>query len=86
MSYDKRQDQLNRSSPAADHAKLGDVCADLIQNYNTLLASYVALAAKYESLLGHLDAANVAGIGNGNTAAYGETATTAVAIKTLDQR
>lgn len=80
------QDHLNRMNPAAHGARLGDVQNDLITNYNLLQASFAALQAKYGLLLAHLDTANVAGIGNGNAAAYGVPATAAAAITPLTGR
>lgn len=32
------QDELNRCMPAADHAKLGDLIAEMITKHNALLA------------------------------------------------
>jgi len=78
------KNRLNRVSPGAKH--LGDVLEDLITNYNALQADFAALKTKYVALLGHLDAANVAGIGNGNATAYTPAVTTAVTIKKLSQR
>lgn len=69
------QDVLNRSMPAAHQARLGDCINDLITQHNDLVS-------KYNALLAHLDTANVAGIGNGNVAAYGET----TVITPLNQR
>lgn len=57
-------DHLNRCMPAAHDVQLGQVLADLIGQHNALLA--------------HLDSANVAGVGNGNVAAY--------SVKDLDKR
>lgn len=48
------REQLNRSSPAAFDAKLGDVLTDIVKNYNALLAK--------------LDAAALAGVGTNNVA------------------
>jgi hypothetical protein len=78
--------RLNRMSPAAHEAHLGDVIEDLITNYNALQASHADLLTKYAALLAHLDTANVAGIGNTNAATYGSTVTNGVAIKTLSAR
>lgn len=52
-------DHLNRCMPAAHDVQLGQVIADLITQHNALLV--------------HLDTANVAGVGNGNAAAYSVT-------------
>ena len=57
------RDRLNRLNPVAAKAKLGDVIYDLIAAHN-------ALAAQYNTLLAHLDTANVAGIGAANAATY----------------
>ena len=46
-SADTKQDQLNRMNPAARDAQLGDVVADLIANYNKLLADVTALRTAY---------------------------------------
>ena len=82
----RNQSELNGMNPAARDAALGDVCNDLITNYNALQASFAALQAKYELLLAHLDTANVAGIGNANAATYGAPAITAVQITELEDR
>lgn len=57
------QYKLNHSMPAAYEACLGDCINDLITQLN-------ALTTAYQALLAHLDAANVAGIGNANVATY----------------
>ena len=62
------QDELNRMTPAAHYASLGDVVYDLINMVNQQ-------AAKINELLAHLDTANVTGIGNANAATYGITGT-----------
>ncbi len=57
QSLAQNQDKLNTISPGAAEAQLGDRLAQLAANINALLA--------------HLDAANVAGIGNTNGATFG---------------
>lgn len=64
-----RQSNLNRMSPAAKKAGLGDVIADLVAQVNALTTKHNALCAK-------LDTANVAGISNNNAAQVGVVATT----------
>jgi hypothetical protein len=58
----KLQDILNRMTPGAYHAKVGDQVYDLTNGHNDLLAAYKRLLAK-------LDTANIAG--GGNAAAAG---------------
>lgn len=82
----QNQRELNGMNPASRDARLGDVCNDLITNYNILQASFVALQAKYALLLAHLDTANVTGIGAANVATYGAPATAAKPITTLEAR
>ena len=60
------QKKLNNATPGAREALLGDVIYDLVNAHNDLRAKYLALLA-------HVDAGNVTGIGNGNTAAYSPT-------------
>lgn len=50
------QQELNRMTPAAQHAGLGDIIYSLINQHNLLLS--------------HLDTANVTGIGNANFATF----------------
>jgi hypothetical protein len=57
------QAQLDGCLPAAADAKLGTLLVALITNYNALVASY-------NGLLAHIDAGNVAGIGNTNSATF----------------
>ncbi|SAK98716.1 hypothetical protein AWB80_07575 [Caballeronia pedi] len=80
------KERLNRMSPAAHDARLGDVIEDLITNYNKMQASFADLKTKYANLLAHLDTANVAGIGNTNASTYGSAVVSGVSIKTLSQR
>lgn len=68
------KNDLNHLSPAAYRAQLGQVIEDLINAHNDLRAQFVALLA-------HLDTANVAGIGNGNAAAYGPTVSAVTSIE-----
>lgn len=82
----RNQDELNSMNPAARDAALGDCVNDLITNYNALQAFCVGLQTKYAALLAHIDAGNVAGIGNGNTAAYGVASPTATQITDLSDR
>lgn len=58
------QHNLNHMNPASFDAALGDCIYGLINAYNDL-------AEKYAALLAHLDAANVANIGNTNGASFG---------------
>jgi hypothetical protein len=78
--------ELNRMTPAARDAHLGQVVEDLLTNYNALQATFATLQSKYALLLAHLDTANVTGIGAANASTYGVTATSAVQIKTLSTR
>jgi hypothetical protein len=54
------QAELDGMAPAAADAKLGTLIVTLITNYNTLVT-------QYNALLAHIDAGDVAGIGNTNT-------------------
>jgi len=65
------RDELNRMTPGARDAFLGDVVYDLINMVNQQ-------AAQINGLLAHLDTANVAGIGNANAATYGIAGTVAL--------
>ena len=66
------QDELNRSSPAADHAKLGNVLADLVAQVNAQRAVITALVAKLNA---------DAGVTDTNYSAVG-----LAEVKTLDRR
>jgi hypothetical protein len=50
------QSDLNRLTPGARNARLGDTLYQMVNNFNLLLA--------------HLDTANVTGIGNTNVATF----------------
>lgn len=58
------QQKINRMTPAAADVGLGDTVEEIITKFN-------ALQASFQSLLAHLDTANVTGIGNQNAANYG---------------
>jgi uncharacterized membrane protein YqiK len=60
------QRRLNTATKGTAEAHLGDVIYDLIAALNDLKAKHAALLTK-------LDTANVAGIGNNNTATVGST-------------
>ena len=49
------QDELNRTTPAAAHAKLGDVVNDLIAAVNANTAALKALSAKLDADAGVTD-------------------------------
>lgn len=55
-----RQTALNKSLPAADQAKLGDILADLISAYNTLATKHNAVCAKLDLDAGVTDTNYVA--------------------------
>lgn len=68
---------------------LGTLLFDLVAAHNKLESDHNALVTEHHSLLlehnallAHLDTANVAGIGNGNAAAYGVAATVVASTAT----
>ena len=73
------QDELNRSMPASQDAKLGDQLAAMIAGYNQLRTDHNAMVTKYNALLAHIDVGNVAGIGNTNVTGFGAATTAAAA-------
>ena len=77
FGFFNHRSELNKVTRATERAALGNVIYDLIAGYNDLSAKHVALLA-------HLDTADVAGIGNGNTAAFSPTARPVIA--TPEQR
>lgn len=60
MPTGNNQAKLNRSTPAAARAKLGDVVADLIGQVNAITTKYNALAAKLDLDAGVTDTNYVA--------------------------
>lgn len=50
-----RQQFLNKMSPAANRAKLGDVLADLVAAHNDLRTKYIALLTKLDNDAGVTD-------------------------------
>lgn len=79
------QSQLNRDSPAALDARLGDVLAELITENNRLEAQVAALTTKFNAVLTKLDAD--AGVTDTNySSLQAATAFTAVTTKDLESR
>lgn len=80
------QNHLNRSMPIMNRAHFGDVFYDLLNKYNDLVAKHNDLVAKYDAFLAHVDAGNVTGIGNTNTASYGASADSGSTVLLPSQR
>lgn len=53
------QDELNRCSPAASHAKLGDLLAEIIAKHNAVLVQMDAAAAATVAALGTTNVATL---------------------------
>ena len=63
--------ELDHALPAFAHVKLGTTLNDLITQFNLMVTQHNSLVTQHNALLAHVDTGNVAGIGNGNAAAYG---------------
>ena len=76
---------LNRTTPAARDAQMGQVVADLITQVNALVADLAALRTQYNAVMTKLDAD--AGVTDTNyNATRAMAAMTAAAVTTLGNR
>jgi hypothetical protein len=70
---------LNSLAPEAGDLKLGNLLTAIITAHNQLQADHNTLRAQYQALLAHVDAGNVAGLGNAHVANYSAAASAAAA-------
>ena len=79
------QEKLNKLTPAAQKAGMGDVLAELITETNRLETQVAALTSKFNAVLAKLDAD--AGVTDTNyTSLQGASAFSAVTVKSLESR
>jgi hypothetical protein len=70
---------LNALAPEAGDVRLGNFLIAIVTAHNQLQADHNALRAQYQALIAHMDAGNVAGLGNAHVANYSAAASVAAA-------
>jgi hypothetical protein len=70
---------LNALAPEAGDVRLGTLLVAMITAHNQLQADFNAFRGQHNSLLTHMDAGNVAGLGNAHVANYSAAASVAAA-------
>jgi hypothetical protein len=70
---------LNGLAPEAGDVRLGNLLIAMIAAHNRLQADHNALRAQHQALIAHMDAGNVAGLGNAHVANYSAAASAAAA-------
>jgi hypothetical protein len=70
---------LNSLAPEAGDLKLGNLLMAIIAAHNQLQTDHNTIRAQYQALIAHMDAANVAALGNQHVANYSAAASAASA-------
>jgi hypothetical protein len=70
---------LNDITPTVSDVKLGNLLVAMIAAHNQLQADLNAFRGQHQALLAHMDAGNVAGLGNAHVANYSAAASAATA-------
>jgi hypothetical protein len=70
---------LNALAPEAGDVRLGNLLIAMIAAHNQLQADFNAFRGQHQALLAHMDAGNVAGLGNAHVANYSAAASVAAA-------